>query len=121
MFPYTTRLLAILLFFGAVFFSACDDDDPMIENEEEVITTVLLSLTPVGTGSPVTFSFNDPDGDGALPPTTLSSGSLSANTEYTGTITFTNASDPMDPEDITAEVRDEADEHPSVLRHRGGS
>ena len=120
MFPYTTRLLAILLFFGAVFFTACDDDDPMIENEEEVITSVVLSLTPTSGGSPVLFSFTDLDGDGAMAPITTATGQLAANSEYTGSITFSNESNPLDPEDITSEVREEDDEHQVFYVTEGG-
>lgn len=78
-------------------------------NESEVITTVRLTFTPQGGGTPVVAAFTDPDGDGGL------SGSadpivLTNGTTYDLAVQFLNElEDP--PEDITTEVRDEAEAH----------
>jgi len=100
-------LLAILF----IAFSCKKDDDggtPEEVNEEEVITTVLVVLT---SGSDtVTLSYVDIDGDGPGEAVLSVTGSLQANTTYQGAITFTNATE-NPPEDITAEINEEDDEH----------
>ena len=55
-------LYAVLTLF---IFTACEDDDatPAEENEEEVITDVKLIFTPAS-GSVVTATAQDPDGEG---------------------------------------------------------
>ena len=106
--------LHITILAASLCLAACGDDDGGDdggggENENEVITTVALTLTPEGGGDAVTAEFNDPDGDGGDPPT-VDPLDLAADTTYTMTVTFENRlEDP--PEDITAEVADEADEH----------
>lgn len=77
-------------------------------NENEVITTVALTFTPVGDGTPMTFEFDDPDGDGGAPPSVDSIGLAPGS--FTLAVRFENRlEDP--PEDITEEVVDESDEH----------
>lgn len=88
-----------------------DSDDPVIENEEELITDLVYTLLPAAGGPPVTMTFRDPDGDGGQAPTILVSGPLANNTEYDGSIVLLNSSDPSATENITAEVREEADDH----------
>lgn len=102
--------LLFTLAFALLFFSGCDDDDgPGGENMEELITTVNLVLTPTGGGAPVTFTFQDLDGDGGNAPV-ITNGTLAANTQYMATVALSNDSE-TPPEDITVEVVDEADEH----------
>jgi hypothetical protein len=85
-----------------------DDDGGPDENEPEVITTVGLTFTPMGGGTPMTFEFDDPDGDGGDPPV-IDPIELAAGT-FTVAVSFENRlEDP--PEDITEEVADESDEH----------
>jgi hypothetical protein len=78
------------------------------EDANELISRVELTFTP-GAGPPVTFQFDDDDGDGGSPgmsqPITLTAG-----TTYELTVSFLNALGTT-PEDITQEVRDEAVEH----------
>jgi hypothetical protein len=96
-----TLLLPVLL-----LAPACGDD-PDVPDEQEVITTVILSFQPVG-GAPLTFEFDDPDGDGGDPPI-IDDIVLPAGT-YTLAVGFENRlEDP--PEDITEEIGDEADAH----------
>lgn len=98
-----------LLLTFVVIFMGCDDD-PEPVNEEEVITTVNVLLTPAGGGSAVTLRFYDADGDGSVQPVTTVSGNLLANKTYNALITLQNEAG-SSPEDITAEVAEEADEH----------
>ncbi len=106
----TIKLLAIL-FISALTLSSCSDDDhddDDHDHEEELITTVNYTLT--NGNDVVTLSFVDLDGEGGSDGTYSVSGSLSANTTYTGAIELLNETE--DPaEDITVEVKDEADEH----------
>jgi|TARA_B110001454_G_scaffold76015_1_gene73609 hypothetical protein len=105
-----TKLLAIL-FISVFTFTACsddDDDDHDHDSEEELITTVNYTLT---SGSDVvTLKFSDPDGDGAIEPIYEVSGDLTANSTYTGIIELLNETE-SPVEDITEEVKEEADEH----------
>ena len=91
----------ILLTLLAVFQS-CKKDDPEVINEEEEINRVTLQVTPSG-GTATSYTWND--GDGALRI------NLTANTAHEVKVFFYDASDANDIEDITEEVREEADEH----------
>ena len=84
-----------------------DDDDG--HHESEVISRITLTFTPDDGSADIVASFDDPDGDGGMSgtsePITLTSG-----VTYTMTVQFLNAiEDPA--EDITEEVREEAEEH----------
>lgn len=103
-----------LLLLAALFVlsvTACEKEDPVVENEEELITNVVYQLQPAGGGEQVTMTFSDPDGDGASPAQINVSGSLAANTTYTGTLVLTDGSDETNPEDVTAEVIAEDEDH----------
>ena len=100
--PLALALIAITT------FSCEDDDQPEVINEEEVITTVTLTLTR--DNERVVLTSTDLDGDGPNAPTVTVSGALTANSTYSGEISFLNETeDPV--EDITVEVNEEADEH----------
>lgn len=102
----TMRMLAISV---VLSLFACSDDAP--PDEQEVITAVILTFTPTG-GPSIVFEADDPDGDGGSPPV-IDPISLAAGS-YTLDIAFENRlEDP--PEDITAEVADEADQHQVFL------
>jgi hypothetical protein len=94
--------LYLTLFSFLVVLQSCKKDDPEVINEEEEINRVTLQVTPSG-GSATSYTWND--GDGAL------SVALSSDTSYEVKVFFYDASDPNDIEDITEEVREEADEH----------
>jgi hypothetical protein len=106
----TIKLLAIL-FIATLTFSSCSDDDHDDEDhdhEEELITTVNYTLT--NGNDVITLTFQDLDGEGGEDGTYTVSGSLSANTTYTGVIELLNETE--DPaEDITEEVEEEGEEH----------
>lgn len=97
-----------VLFIASIIFTSCTKDDPTPVNEEEVITTVTVTLTN-GTDV-VTLKSLDADGDGPNAPVVTVSGSIKANTTYTGTVAFLNETE-SPAEDITSEVKEEGDEH----------
>lgn len=99
------RLIPILL-----LVAACGGDDTGPSNENELITTVILTFED-GAASTV-FEFDDPDGDGGDPPT-IDPLNIPAGT-YAVTVGFENRLE-NPPEDIAAEVADEADEHQVFL------
>lgn len=112
-FDHETDFIAAyaLLLTAILSLTSCIDDDvPPEENEEETITNVTLTFTPTGgTGAPVTATWIDADGEGVGNPV-LTPVALATNTTYTLTVDLTNAIDPANPESITDEVEEEADE-----------
>lgn len=107
------KFYMIALIAGIITVSCSSDDDntpPVVINEEEVITTVIVELVN-SDGEVVTLQSLDSDGeDGPNPPVITIQGNLTADTVYTGEVTFLNETE--DPaEDITEEVEDEDDEH----------
>ncbi len=100
-FLFLTVILVLLM-------TSCKDD-PDIINGEEVITTLNYTLTPDDGGTDVVLSFRDLDGDGGNDPV-VTSGTLSANQTYTGSITLLNES--VTPaENITEEIEEEDEDH----------
>lgn len=106
-------LLMALMATTLLLFSACKDD-PEVPNEEEVITTLNYTLTPVGGGTAVVLSFKDLDGDGGNAPVIVG-GTLAANTVYNGEMELLNEQE-SPVEDITAEIKEEDDEHQFFFR-----
>ncbi|MEJ7596398.1 MAG: hypothetical protein WKG01_00695 [Kofleriaceae bacterium] len=105
----TTRILALAT--CVLGLAACDDGE-LISNPDEVITTVTLTFTPMGGGTPVTASFDDPDGDGGNAPT-IDSIALPAGA-FTLAVELLNALE-TPAENITEEVADESDQHQIFL------
>lgn len=99
--------------------AACEGDDHGDDHDHdaEIISTVELTFAPDAGGAPAVFRFTDPDGDGGM------SGSadaivLATSTSYTLDIAFRN--DLVDPaEDITDEIRAEAEEHLILVSGEG--
>lgn len=87
--------------------SACGDPGGG-EGENEVISRVELTFAP-SAGAPLTFQYDDPDGDGGAPGESQAI-ALTAGTTYQLSVSFLNALEAT-PEDITQEVKDEAVEH----------
>lgn len=103
------KIYALALTAAALTFSCDNDDDtPDAVNEEEVITTLRVELSSAA-GS-VTLQSVDADGDGPNAPVVSVVGTIVANTEYAGTVTFLNETE-SPAEDITEEVEEEDDEH----------
>lgn len=127
--PLASRpsFLRSCLLVGAIGLGACIDDpvgdgesghdDHGHGQESEVITTVTLTLTPQGGGDAIVVEFDDPDGVGGM---SGSSDPLTviAGTTYDLSIGFSNGLvDP--PEDIGAEVAEEAEEHQIFITGMG--
>jgi hypothetical protein len=99
--------IVVLLAAAAI---ACGDDDPTgPTNPNEVITTITLTMTPAGGGTPITATWDDPDGDGgnapSIDPITLQNG-----TNYTTAVTiFNKLANPT--QEVTPEIFAERDEH----------
>ena len=106
---YTTYLVGIAL---STLFVNCsnDDDTPELINEEEEITRVTFELTSDNTTT--SYTWNAGDTNFTLP--------LTADSSYQVAVSFFNASDPTDVEEINPEVIEEADEH-QVFFENGSS
>lgn len=108
------NLSVLLLLFLLGLIVSCGDDDMDSsgdeDNDEETITQVELTFTPsTGSLDEVTATWYDADGDGIGAPE-IDGIELIEGEEYTLTMEFTNTLTDPD-EDITAEIRDEDDEH----------
>lgn len=104
----TNSFLYILPLAVILMATSCEKD-PEVPNEEELITTLIYTLTPVGGGTPVVFSFKDLDGDGGLAPV-IQQDTLEALALYNGSVQLLNESE-SPAEDITAEVMEEDEDH----------
>lgn len=114
----TIKLLAVL-FISTLVFTSCEDDhddDHDHGSDEELITTVLYTLTDGN--NTIVLEWEDLDGDTGNAPT-ISSGTLTANTSYTGSIQLLNRTE-SPAEDITLEVRAEGDEHEFFYTNTAG-
>ncbi|MEZ4450839.1 MAG: hypothetical protein R3B09_15270 [Nannocystaceae bacterium] len=85
------------------------EDDHDDNHENEVISRVVLTFTPTSGGAPLTYQFNDPDGDGGVSGT-ADRIELADGMEYTLALRFENALE-TPPEDITSEIKEEAEQH----------
>ena len=95
----TRLILASLFVFTAV---QCSKDSPDEIHEHETINRVTLTVTGAD-GTATDYTWNE----GETEPTI----NLSANTTHRVSISFFDASDASDVENITEEVIEEADEH----------
>lgn len=102
------RIKFLSLLAMALIMTACGSDDPEPVNEEELITTVRVTFTSA-TAATATATFTDLDGPGGNDPVTENP-TLIANTTYSVSVEFLNEQE-SPAEDITAEVREEDDEH----------
>lgn len=109
--------LVSLLIAASVSVVSCSDDDdsndvPPIEDEVEVITDVTLIFTNTNDATDVvTATARDNDGPGAQELIIADEITLGANATYELTFEVFNNLDADDPEDIGAEILEEADEH----------
>jgi hypothetical protein len=120
--PYL-KLLVITIFSGALIaFSGCENDDPIPENIPELITTVTLKFTPAGGGAAITVTATDPDGEGVQDISVDGPINLVKGVQYTLSLQLINGLyDPGDDGyDITAEVKEEGDEHQFFFRFSEG-
>lgn len=110
-----------LLFLGAsaIFFSSCKKDKAEEENEEEVITTLQLTFVPVGGGAAVIYKYDDADGPGGANPV-KDEIVLQPNKSYNVAVQLLNKTE-NPAEDITEEVKAEADAHRFYYEPSGAS
>jgi hypothetical protein len=102
------QFIALALFTSTLFSSCSDDGHDHGTNEEELITTVITTLT--SGNQTITLTSKDLDGNGPNAPVVTTSGDLTVNTTYTGSIQFLNES--VSPSiDITKEIKEEGLEH----------
>ena len=92
-------ILALFFVFTAV---QCSKDSPDEIHEHETITRVTLTVTGAD-GTSTDYTWNEGDNEPNI--------MLSANTTHRVSISFFDASDASDVEDITPEIIEEADEH----------
>jgi len=104
------RTLLLLLLTLIIGFSSCKkkEEDPKDDNESELITTVKLKFTEGGTVR--TFTFRDLDGAGGRAPV-IDNIVLNNGRTYTMEIELLDESNPAKVEDITKQIKEEADEH----------
>lgn len=95
---------ALALTFVLGFTSCSDDDTPEQINEEEFINEVQLNINETGTSNTMTYTWIE-GGDTPEPIV------LDAEKTYEVTVSFLDSTNPNDVEDITEEVKQEADEH----------
>lgn len=79
------------------------------EEEEEVINQIALTFTPDNGGDAVVATWFDEDGEGVGNPT-IDAINLAEGVTYALSMSLTNTLG-SEPEDITAEIEEEADEH----------
>lgn len=103
------NFLMILLLSGAFVLNSCKDDEiPPEENAEEIITDVKLIFKATDSDAKTEVTASDPDGEGPQDLLTDEAIVLAPNTTYVLSIELENG---LAGEDITAEVKEEDDEH----------
>ncbi len=119
------RKIAIVLSIFTASFSlvSCDDDDaPQAEKVEETITQVKLTFTGSGTSSglsTVEAIAKDDNGDGQGFEFNLDPIELDTNATYNLSVSFLNELE-TPAEDVTEEIKVEADEHQIFFTQTGG-
>ncbi|MEM9327970.1 MAG: hypothetical protein AAGA85_20055 [Bacteroidota bacterium] len=107
-------LFYLFLFLGLGLFVSCSDDDEDDgggDDGEETITQVVLTFTPTRATEfdVVTATWFDADGEGTGAPT-IDDITLVEGADYEMSVTLTNTLE-TPPEDVTAEIEMEDDEH----------
>jgi hypothetical protein len=105
----------LTLFVTASLLTACKrDEEPEPDHDHELITTVTLTLVNAADATDVeTVTWRDLDGEGGAAPI-IGELELKENTTYLGTIRVLNEEehgDHFDVEDLTEEIREEANDH----------
>ena len=95
-----------------------DDHHDHGPGEEELITTVVLTLTPLTGGTPISARFQDLDGEGGNAPT-VENLIVANSIVYNGSVELLNETE-TPAEDITEEVKEESEEHQFFYETTGG-
>ena len=111
------KISLFLLATAIVNWSCSKEEVPEEVHPKEVITTMKVVLTPKTGGSAVTLQSRDLDGDGPKAPV-ITGGTLDVNKAYDGVITLLNETE-SPAEDITKEVKEEAEEHQMFYKATG--
>ncbi len=105
-----------ILVFSAVITSC--KKDKVEENDTELITTLIVKLSPVGGGAVLNYQFEDLDGTGGNSPIAQEI-VLAPNKVYnTELIILDKTKTPVDT--VSAEVKEEADDHQFYFTPNGG-
>ncbi|MFN4144548.1 MAG: hypothetical protein ACK4GN_01905 [Runella sp.] len=105
----TKKSWLLLALVGGLMLGSCKKESPKPEDENELITTVKLTFTENGTTNAQTFTWKDLDGDGGMAPT-IQAITLKSSRTYKVEVAFLDESK-TPAEDITQEIKKEADEH----------
>ncbi|CAI8325800.1 MAG: Uncharacterised protein [Bacteroidota bacterium] len=107
-----------VLIAAILFLAACKKDDPKIINEEEEFSRVVITVTNEGDQSSEQYTFEVEGHDHADETESTEDThedhlevELAPNSSYLFEIRFYNDEDPNNPEDVTQEIIDEADDH----------
>lgn len=112
------KLFAVVML-GGLILVGCKKKNNEEENEEELITTVKLTLTPVGGGSALVYSWKDVDGVGGNAPV-IQTVTLAPSKVYNCSVQFLDESK-TPAEDITTEVVTEGVDHQVYYAVSGGA
>lgn len=112
------KLFAVVML-GGLILAGCKKKNNGEENEEELITTVKLTLTPVGGGAALVYSWKDVDGVGGNAPV-IQTVTLAPSRVYNCAVQFLDESK-TPAEDITAEVVTEGTDHQVYYAVSGGA
>lgn len=109
----------LLTIASSLLFFSCKKEALGEDNAEEVITTMVLTFTPQSGGNSLQYQFDDPDGPGGNDPVKEAI-VLSPGTSYLVSLQLLNkTSNPV--EDITLEVKEEAQAHRFYLEPSANS
>jgi len=106
------KLLRVSFILPLMFVSCTKDEDPKLIEEQELITTLVLTLSDGATSQTVRWN-QDSNNTPSI--------ALQANKSYEVAVSFLDESDPGAVEDLTEEIKEEADEHQVFFEFSGAS
>lgn len=111
--------IALGIFISSIVITSCKKDPVVEPNDEEVITTMQLTFVPSGSGTSLTYKFDDPDGPGGSAPT-QDEIVLAPSIAYNVSLQLLNKTK-TPAEDITTEIQTESDAHRFYYEPTAGS
>jgi hypothetical protein len=102
------NLVILFMVFGVLAGCKKNVDKPRDESEHEAINSVTITFR--SGASTLSFTAEDPDGDGGNPPTRMDVIRLNANTTYTAELTLRNISGTT-TRDITGNIQAQGQHH----------